>query len=784
MGLESAGIRWLAITLAYLFHCLYLGAQNLPKICPTPSYMTPTCIEACLICDIHGFTGRNTSTLPGELPPDFCTTVKHNGQWIAFMASSSNLKLNLAVTNCVRSDGLEVGLYESTDCKKFTRISNCDGDVLENTSTTLTITKNLVIGNYYYLVIDGNRGDICDYKVTIIEGSTKVSPLSFSGDITGPLEICQGENLDYQVSPVSGAAWQQWTLDGVALGTGSTKKIFWDIAGTFELCVKAINACDEGDPTCVKVKVNPKKDTLLNQSVCDGDSLTINGITYAKAGLYDILLSSKSGCDSTVHLALKVNPIQEHHADFSICEGDTLKLNGKSYWAAGIFTDLLTNIYGCDSLLHVNVKLIQCNIQGELFAKNVPCHGGNNGGLDFLIARGTPPFTFNYHKISDPTINGMGFIQNIGDSIHLNNLSAGDYIITVTDNYGNQRVFFGNVNEPEVVQIETAWSNYQGFQISCNGNSTGWLEAKGIGGNSPYNFLWSTKDTTAKITNLKAGNYQLTITDRNGCIQIANYELKEPPPLNLTTSFQNPSCEDSFSGKIEITQLSGGTEPYKKYLDGGNATDKNVYTGLDGGKHFLIVEDANNCRDSMEINLHNPEHNNIQSKSEFTIELGDSVQLFVNRDHEPSRWNWSPDEYLSCKDCPDPFAKPINDINYQLKTVSVDGCEDSLTIRIKVLKNRNVFAPNVFSPNDDQINDWFKLFGSGQIKMVDYLKIFDRWGGMVFQNKHFDFYQESQWWNGKVNEQAVLPGVYVWIAEVEFLDGEHLILSGDLSLVK
>ncbi|HQX44219.1 MAG TPA: gliding motility-associated C-terminal domain-containing protein, partial [Saprospiraceae bacterium] len=764
-----------AFAAIFLFLALntFSGAQNLPKICPTPSYMTPTCAEACLICDINGFTGRNTSTLPGELPPDFCTTVKHNGQWIAFMASSTNLKLNLAVSNCVRSDGLEVGLYESTDCKKFTRISNCDGDVLENTSTTLTITKNLVIGNYYYLVIDGNRGDICDYKVTIVEGSTKVSPLSFSGDITGPLEICQGIQQEYQVSPVNGAAWQQWTLDGVALGTGSTKNINWDIAGTFELCVKAINACDEGDPSCIKVKVNPRKDTMITRSVCEGDSLIINGTHYSNAGNYRILLTSENGCDSAVQLELKVNSTQQQQVNFSICEGDTLRLNGKSYWTAGTFTDRLANIFGCDSLLNLTVKLIQCNIQGDLFAKNALCHQGSTGSLFFLITQGTPPFNYSYNKISDPGINGNGIIQNIGDSVLIQNLSAGDYIISITDNYGNRRVFFGKVSEPDVVQIENILSDYNGFEIACNGQSSGWIEAKGIGGTGPFSFRWNTKDVTSKITNLPAGSYQVTITDQNGCTLTKSYLLNEPPPLLLNAQFQNPSCEDASSGTITINQLIGGTTPYKKYLDGGNFSTENIFSGLQGGRHILIIEDANRCRDSVEIILHTPEHNNIQSKDEYTIDLGDSVQLLVNRQLEPATWKWTPEEFLSCNDCPEPFAKPINDINYSLKTISVDGCADSLLIRIKVLKNRNVFAPNVFSPNDDQINDWFKLFGSNQIRKVEYLKIFDRWGGMVYQNKNFDFYQESQWWNGKVNEQLALPGVYVWISEIVFLDGEH-----------
>ncbi|MBK7696433.1 MAG: hypothetical protein IPI30_19620 [Saprospiraceae bacterium] len=113
--------------------------------------------------------------------------------------------------------------------------------------------------------------------------------------------------------------------------------------------------------------------------------------------------------------------------------------------------------------------------------------------------------------------------------------------------------------------------------MACNGQSSGWIEAKGIGGTSPFSFRWNTKDVTSKITNLPAGSYQVTITDQNGCTLTKSYLLNEPPPLLLNAQFQNPSCEDASSGTITINQLIGGTTPYKKYLDGGNFSTENIF---------------------------------------------------------------------------------------------------------------------------------------------------------------------------------------------------------------
>ena len=81
--------------------------------------MTPTCAEACIICDIDGFTGRHESDVVGVLPDDFCTVVVHNAQWIAFQAASTDLTIRLTVSNCERGNGLELAIYKSDDCQNL-----------------------------------------------------------------------------------------------------------------------------------------------------------------------------------------------------------------------------------------------------------------------------------------------------------------------------------------------------------------------------------------------------------------------------------------------------------------------------------------------------------------------------------------------------------------------------------------------------------------------------------------------------------------------------------------
>ena len=92
-----------------------------------PPEMTSICEDACVICDIDGFTGRHNSGIPGVAPPDFCTVVVHNAQWIAFIAGSEDLIIEITVSDCQMGYGLEIGLYEGIDCTNFRRVSNCEG---------------------------------------------------------------------------------------------------------------------------------------------------------------------------------------------------------------------------------------------------------------------------------------------------------------------------------------------------------------------------------------------------------------------------------------------------------------------------------------------------------------------------------------------------------------------------------------------------------------------------------------------------------------------------------
>lgn len=104
-------------------------------------------------------------------------------QWIGFIAGSTNLTLNVKVFGCQIGAGLEVGIYKSLDCENFQLVSNCDGDIQQGETGVFKNTVPLTIGQYYYFVMDGNNGDVCQYTISVVDGTTAVAELPTSGMI-------------------------------------------------------------------------------------------------------------------------------------------------------------------------------------------------------------------------------------------------------------------------------------------------------------------------------------------------------------------------------------------------------------------------------------------------------------------------------------------------------------------------------------------------------------------------------------------------------------------------
>ena len=756
-----------------------LHSQPLP--CTVPAEMTSFCDEACIICDIDGFEGINNSTLQGQMPIDFCTTNQNHLLWIAFQAGSTNLTLNVAVSNCTQNDGLEIGIYYSDDCLNFTKVSNCDDDVPENTSQNFTNIVPLIIGQYYYFVMDGNGGDVCHYDVTVVSGNTIVTPLTTSGEISGQLELCPGLTQSYTTTGQEGATTYQWTVDGTIVSTEQTFDLALNTLGTHELCVVASNVCDIAPASCVNLHVTAVQPTTINGSICSNETFIAAGDTIDAAGTYQYTFQSALGCDSLVTVNVVQLPASFTNFSVDICDGDTLMVAGLPFTTAGNFQEIVPNWVGCDSTITFDLGLIVCEINVNEAATNVACNGGNTGSLSFYVQSGTPPFTYDWQQLGTG-LTGSGNITALSETITIPNLAVGTYVVTVNNNFGEDAVAILTIQQPPQLAITFDPTQTNGYEVTCAGGNDGTIAATATGGVPNYTFAWSDGSTNSTLTDAIAGTYILTVTDASNCTLTNAYTTTEPTPLNFSPIYTDANCGGLATGIIQIPTATGGVSPYHYAFEDGVFADDTLFTGLTPDIYHVAVIDSNGCVTLDSGLIVAPIIPTVYLPDTLTIDLADSIGILTLADGVDSIiWTGI---NLSCYDCIEPIASPVWSGGYTVTVISEDDCVAVDSVYIVVNKIRKVFVPNAFSNNDDGTNDWFTVFAGPQVRIVKEFRVFDRWGELLFENFNFEPNEEAFGWNGDYRGKKLINDVFVWYAVVEFIDGIIIRYEGDVSIIK
>ncbi len=530
------------VLLCIAFLCIALSdsyAQGRPTICGPNARMELLCSDACIICDIDGFQGRNSTQGRGDRPPNFCTSINHNIQWIGFLAASEILTIELSVSNCeagtIPDGGLEAGVFEVIDCDydNAIRMSNCDSDIRNNSSQDLRMT-NLVPGKYYYLIIDGNNGDVCDYSVRVTEGTTKVPEVPSSGGIQGPQRVCEDTEFTYSTSYVTGAPYYDWTLNGDTLaGYDLLERSFiFDTAGIYTVCVTASNLCDTGPQECLSIEVGefPPVNVLLD--LCDNDLPVINGQIPDTSGTYTEVLTSSIGCDSTVIMDLNIRPTASLQLDTTICDGWQLPFDGRTLTTGGTYTADLQTTQGCDSTVTLTLTVEDCSYVPQVDPTSASCNGTFDGSLALSVMGGSPPYSATYQPVGGAVSAPISLVGD-GTVEVITNLAPGDYAVTFTDGFDVEiTVNTTIVNPSELIGTAIVSPRAPGASLSCFGGSDGRIEASANGGRAPYTFTWSTGDSGPVIDGLPAGMYELYTTDISGCADTTLAEITAPTAID------------------------------------------------------------------------------------------------------------------------------------------------------------------------------------------------------------------------------------------------------------
>jgi gliding motility-associated-like protein len=244
----------------------------------------------------------------------------------------------------------------------------------------------------------------------------------------------------------------------------------------------------------------------------------------------------------------------------------------------------------------------------------------------------------------------------------------------------------------------------------------------------------------------------------------------------------DPDCVGDANGQIEVEQITGGTAPFD-YTWSNQATGSQI-GNLAPGSYTVTVTDANGCRLIETYTLPAPIPIDPDIGQNIRINVGQlvHVQLTVKDSGTVSDVVWDG----VAPACPGCFhiEFPADTSGQVLVTVvDTNGCEAMASLTLTVLRPRNVFPPSVFTPNGDEINDVFNIKGN-TISLIKSLRVYDRWGGLVYERLNLLPNSNTEGWDGTRNGKLLSPGVYVFTAELLHDDGFEEIIKGDVTLLK
>lgn len=204
---------------------------------------------------------------------------------------------------------------------------------------------------------------------------------------------------------------------------------------------------------------------------------------------------------------------------------------------------------------------------------NVRCMGEQNGSIALTVTGGTAPYSFSW---------------SVGPhSQNLNGQRAGLYTVTITDANACTATSSATVAEPGILSWGAGTT-----PPACSGSATGLIDLQTLGGTAPYSYYWSDGATSEDRSALLPGIYGLTIVDAQNCLLPASFNMYPTQNMSMQMQTSSSSCGGA-DGTIDITSVSGGTEPYTYAWSNGNTTPQahNLATGT----YTVTVTDFNGC---------------------------------------------------------------------------------------------------------------------------------------------------------------------------------------------
>ncbi len=355
---------------------------------------------------------------------------------------------------------------------------------------------------------------------------------------------------------------------------------------------------------------------------------------------------------------------------------------------------------------------------------------------------------------------------------------TGDIVNTIFS--GDPNVFWGfTASTGGLSNVQTVCLKYTSFldkgaadTVICKGgrvqlNASGgdtykWTPTLGLS-NPNISNPFASPDTTT--------DYRVEIGDKCGRIRADTVQVKVGgDPLAVDLGRDTQICAGQSVRLNATSKLSVGAK--FKWQDG---SKDSVFIARNAGVYNVKLE-RNACfaSDSIKIAILAPPSVSARFPTDTTICLDKKLILKAQTSEASYQWfdGSTQPEY--------PVVKAGI---YSVRVFNRCGFDEA-RVKVKYEDCERVYIPNVFSPNNDHNNDYFFIQDGKNIETITSMKVFDRWGGMVFQTANILPNIEALGWNGTFNGQLLPPDVYVYVVEIVFKTGETAVRTGDVTLVR
>lgn len=422
-------------------------------------------------------------------------------------------------------------------------------------NTQTTSLTGLTAGAYEVTIYDDNDCQMFQ-GATISEPEELVVTYS-SQDIT-----CNGfNNGEIDIIAVGGTGSYSYTLNGTAATANNTGLA----PGTYNVVVSDAVSCSKSFSVTITEPTTLVQTAVVSDVNCRGGS---DGAIDASIG------------GGTLPYAFSWNTVPVQTSE---------DLTGLT---VGTYTLTVTDGKNCVSTSPYVVGEPLTSVAVSATGTDVSCFGGNDGAVDVTTTGGTPGYTYQW------TSDLGGVLPYVTEDI--NTIPTGNYTVIATDANGCTATVAQMVAQPNAPLNSTPVLT----DILCFGDATGVIDPVISGGTQVYNYNWSNGSTAAVATGLVAGDYTLTVTDANGCVDSYSYTLTEPlAALSLVLTGTDILCFGDNTGSVEA-EVEGGTEDYTFAWSNGETTED--IENLLAGNYSVLVTDANGCTITDNVTLIEP----------------------------------------------------------------------------------------------------------------------------------------------------------------------------------